>query len=201
MVFIFWNYFTIDNFIHSRYFCQSEPGVVGEAVKHAIDCGYRHFDCAYFYGNEKEIGNAIREKILDGTVKREDLFIVSKLWNNCHRPDLVIPACKRTLENFGLEYLDLYLIHWPFAFKEGEELIPVDEQGKAIPSDVDYIDTWKEMEKCVEQGFARSIGISNFNSEQIDRLLKVAKIKPVNNQVRLFLLCSIVYMVNYFDYF
>lgn len=96
---------------------------------------------------------------------------------------MVIPACKRTLQNFGLDYIDLYLVHWPFAWKEGDDLLPVDENGKAIPSDVDYLDTWKEMEKCVELGLTKSIGISNFNSEQIERLLKVAKIKPVNNQV------------------
>ncbi|GLV41842.1 Aldo-keto reductase 1B [Carabus blaptoides fortunei] len=163
---------------------QASPGEVGEAVKNAIECGYRHIDCAHFYGNEKEIGQAIREKIEDGTVKRENLFITSKLWNNSHRPDLVIPACKRSLADFGLEYLDLYLVHWPFAYaEETGDLLPTDESGKIIGSDVDYLDTWKEMEHCVKSGLVKSIGMSNFNTEQIDRLLQVATIKPVTNQV------------------
>ncbi|KAL6446186.1 hypothetical protein ACFW04_001075 [Cataglyphis niger] len=89
----------------------------GRAVKEAIDLGYRHIDTAFFYGNEKEIGEAIREKIEDGTVTREDLFITTKLWNNCHKEELVVPACKKSLANLGLEYIDLYLVHWPFAFK------------------------------------------------------------------------------------
>lgn len=162
---------------------QASPGEVSEAVKNAIDCGYRHIDCAHFYGNEKEIGVAIREKIAEGAVKREDLFITSKLWNNSHRPDLVEPTCKRSLADFGLEYLDLYLVHWPFAYKEGEDLEPKDENGKIIGSNVDYLDTWKEMERCVDLGLTKSIGLSNFNSQQVDRVLKACKIKPVTNQV------------------
>lgn len=87
-----------------------------------------------------------------------------------------------------MEYLDLYLIHWPFAWKEGDELEPKNEKDEAIASDVDYIDTWKEMENCVKKGLVKSIGLSNFNSEQIERILKVAIIKPVTNQVRTYLL-------------
>lgn len=87
------------------------------AVEYAIDLGYRHFDCAYVYGNEKEVGEAIASKIAQGIVRREDLYITSKLWSTFHRPGVVKAALKQSLQNLGLSYLDLYLIHWPFAFK------------------------------------------------------------------------------------
>lgn len=162
---------------------QSRPGEVENAVKEAINLGYRHIDTAYFYQNEKEIGEAIQAKIKDGTVKREDLFITTKLWNNFHKQESVVPICKKSLENLGLSYIDLYLVHWPFAFKEGDDLLPRDENGTLLLSDTDYLETWKGMEECVQLGLTRSIGISNFNQEQITRLLNAAKILPVNNQV------------------
>ncbi|KAL0131933.1 hypothetical protein PUN28_000007 [Cardiocondyla obscurior] len=161
----------------------SDIGDIKEAVKEAINLGYRHIDTAFFYGNENEIGEAIREKIEDETVTREELFITTKLWNTFHKEELVLPACKQSLDNLGLDYVDLYLMHWPFAFKEGDDLMPQDESGNLIESDVDYLETWKEMEKCVNEGLTRSIGVSNFNSEQITRLLESAEIVPVNNQV------------------
>lgn len=166
--------------------------MVQKAVKEAIKSGYRLIDCAFIYGNEKEIGDAIQECISEKIVTREELFITTKLWNTFHRPDLVIPTCKMQLDNLKLDYVDLYLIHWPFGYKENStELFPVDENGKVCGSDVDYIDTWKQMEKCVHSGLAKSIGLSNFNSEQINRLLSLASIKPVMNQV--FLLFIIKY--------
>ncbi|XP_001604204.2 1,5-anhydro-D-fructose reductase-like isoform X1 [Nasonia vitripennis] len=161
----------------------SKPGEVAEAVKYAIEVGYRHVDTAFFYENEKEIGSAIREKINDGTIKREDIFVTTKLWCNSHKEDEVVPACKKSLENLGFDYIDLFLVHWPFAFKSGDALTPRDAAGKIEFSDTDYLETWKGMEECKRQGLARSIGLSNFNSEQIARLLSSAKIKPVNNQV------------------
>lgn len=162
---------------------QSKPGEVTQAVKDAIDIGYRHIDCAHVYGNEKEVGEAITAKIKEGVVKREDLFITSKLWNTFHSSSLVEPAIRETLKNLTLDYVDLYLIHWPMGYKEGGELFPMTPEGKPISSNVDWLDTWKGMEQVYEKGLAKNIGISNFNSEQIERLLKNCKVKPAANQV------------------
>ncbi|XP_023029505.2 aldo-keto reductase 1B [Leptinotarsa decemlineata] len=162
---------------------KSKPGEVEQAVKDAIDIGYRHIDCAYIYGNEKEVGAALKAKFEDGTVKREDLFVTSKLWNTFHRPDLVPGAVKESLKNLGLEYLDLYLIHWPQGYKEDGETFPRDAAGNILFSDVDYVDTWKAMEEVAKRGYAKSIGVSNFNKSQLERVLAAASIKPAVNQV------------------
>uniref|UniRef100_U5EWM3 Putative aldo/keto reductase family n=1 Tax=Corethrella appendiculata TaxID=1370023 RepID=U5EWM3_9DIPT len=161
----------------------SPPGEVTQAVKDAIDIGYRHFDCAHAYENEHEVGEAITSKIAEGVVKREEIFVTSKLWNTFHRVDLVEGALRATLKNLKLDYIDLYLIHWPMGYKEGDSLFPKDENGIFYRSDVDYLDTWKEMEKLVDAGLAKSIGVSNFNARQIDRVCESARIKPVVNQV------------------
>ncbi|KAB7497044.1 Aldose reductase [Armadillidium nasatum] len=162
---------------------KSKPGEVTQAVLDAIDVGYRHIDCAHIYGNECEIGAALKAKMEDGTVKREELFITSKLWNTFHSRHLVIPAIRETLKNLGLNYLDLYLIHWPMGYKEGNGLVPTDANGKTMYSNVDYLETWTAMEDCVRQGFTKAIGLSNFNKEQIMRILSIATIQPANNQV------------------
>ncbi|XP_046455158.1 aldo-keto reductase family 1 member B1-like [Daphnia pulex] len=163
---------------------KSKPGEVTQAVKDAIDAGYRHFDCAFVYQNEAEVGQALTEKMASGVVKREELFITSKLWNTFHSPESVEPALKKSLSLLGLDYLDLYLIHWPISLidKEGE-LFPKDDNDKLLYKSADHVDTWRAMEKCVEQGLVRSIGLSNFNSKQIQHVLDNCKIKPVVNQV------------------
>jgi len=162
---------------------KSKPGEVTIAVKNAIDAGYRHIDCAMAYENEAEVGAAIKSKIDEGVVTREELFITSKLWGTYHSQELVLPGIKKTLGDLGLEYLDMYLIHWPVGLQEGGPLFPVDADGKFLYSDVDYLDSWRGMEEVSKLGLAKSIGVSNFNSEQLARLLAVATIPPATNQI------------------
>ncbi|XP_030380124.1 aldo-keto reductase family 1 member B1 [Scaptodrosophila lebanonensis] len=155
------------------------------ATLHAIDVGYRHIDTAFFYENEAEVGNAVRQKIKEGVIKREDISITTKLWCHFHEPNRVEYACRKTLENFGLDYVDLYLMHWPYSYvyRSDTDMMPTDSKGEVELSDVDYLDTWRAMEKLVELGLTKSIGVSNFNSEQLTRLLANCKIKPIHNQI------------------
>ncbi|XP_053668611.1 1,5-anhydro-D-fructose reductase-like [Anopheles marshallii] len=167
------------------YMATEEEGIA--AVKMAIDEGYRHIDTAYFYQNENQVGQAVRAKIAEGIIKREDVFIVTKVWNTFHAPEHVEQACQKSLENLGLDYIDLYLVHWPTGWKfsgwTADDFLPMNANGKTIDSDVDYLDTWKAMEKLAKSGKVKSIGVSNFNSEQLTRLLANCEIKPVTNQV------------------
>ncbi|XP_054276766.1 aldo-keto reductase family 1 member B7-like [Macrosteles quadrilineatus] len=160
---------------------QMDEAEAETAVKQAIDLGYRHFDTAFIYHNEVAIGKAVRQKIKENVVKREDIFIVSKLWNTCHAKSEVLPACRRSHTYLSLDYIDLYLVHWPFGLKsKTESRNPQVFDGF---DDTSLEDTWREMEKCVDQGLVRSIGLSNFNSLQVDRIIKIARIKPVCNQI------------------
>ncbi|XP_030761987.1 aldo-keto reductase family 1 member B1-like [Sitophilus oryzae] len=161
----------------------SPPGECEKTVKHALSVGYRHIDCAWLYGNEKEVGDGVRAAIKEGIVKREDLFIVTKLWNTFHEIQDVVPAIKTSLENLGLDYLDLYLVHWPVACKNTG---PIDFHlpfKDAVYYDHDFCETWKGMEECVDLGLTKSIGLSNFNSKQVQRIVDKARIKPVMNQI------------------
>ncbi|XP_054293072.1 putative aldo-keto reductase family 1 member C8 isoform X1 [Pongo pygmaeus] len=156
-----------------------------KATKVAIDVGFRHIDSAYLYQNEEEVGQAIWEKIADGTVMREEIFYTTKLWATFLRPELVRPALERSLKKLGLDYVDLFIIHVPFAMKPGEELLPKDASGEIILETVDLCDTWEALEKCKEEGLTKSIGVSNFNHKLLELILNKPglKYKPTCNQV------------------
>ncbi|XP_060253547.1 dihydrodiol dehydrogenase 3-like isoform X3 [Ovis aries] len=155
-----------------------------EVTQLAIEVGFRHIDCAHLYQNEGQVGQAIRSKIADGTVKREDIFYTSKLWSTFLQPELVRPALEKSLKNVQLDYVDLYIIHFPLALKPGEELFPKDENGKMMYDSVDLCRTWEALEKCKDAGLAKSIGVSNFNHKQLEKILNKPglKYKPVCNQ-------------------
>ncbi|XP_073506340.1 aldo-keto reductase family 1 member C1-like [Phyllobates terribilis] len=156
-----------------------------EGTKSAIEVGYRHIDGAAMYDNEVEVGQAIRAKIADGTVKREDIFYTGKLWGNNHTPERVRPALEKSLKDLQLDYMDLFLIHTPVAFKPGDDLYPKGENGNMIFHNTDIRDTWKAMEACKDAGLVRSIGVSNFNRRQLELILNMPglKYKPACNQV------------------
>lgn len=158
---------------------------IAEAVFGAINIGYRHIDCAAVYGNEKEIGESL-QKVTKNGVKREELWITSKLWNNKHAKEDVIPTCKQTLKDLQLDYLDLYLIHWPFPNHHGVGVDVNARDPHAVPFiHENYMKTWRELEKLVEMGLVRHIGSSNMTIPKLKLLLRDAKVKPAANEMEL----------------
>lgn len=153
-----------------------------EIVLRAIELGYRHFDTAAAYQSEKPLGEAIAEALKLGLVKsRDDLFITSKLWCNDAHKELVVPALRNSLRNLQLEYLDLYLVHWPMRLRPEAELHPKEED--MLPFEMESV--WEGMEECVKLGLTRCIGVSNFSCKKLDNLLATAKIPPLVNQVEM----------------
>jgi alcohol dehydrogenase (NADP+) len=158
---------------------------IAEAVFGAAAIGYRHFDCAAVYGNEKEIGLSF-QKIMSSGITREELWITSKLWNDKHAEEDVIPACQQTLRDLHLEYLDLYLIHWPFPNHHAPGVDVDSRDPHAVPYiHENYMKTWRQMEKLVEMGLVRHIGTSNMTTAKLKLLLSDAKIKPAANEMEL----------------
>jgi alcohol dehydrogenase (NADP+) len=161
---------------------KAAPGEVGQAVRTALELGYRHIDCASIYGNEAEIGAALRHALNDGVVQREELWITSKLWNDCHAPEQVRPALERTLTDLQLDHLDLYLIHWPVVHRHGV-LMP-DGAADQIPlAQLPLHTTWAAMEELVDAGLVRHLGVSNCSTAKLEALLPHCRIQPAMNQI------------------
>ena len=154
------------------------------ASKDALEAGFRHFDCAERYGNEREVGSALKAGLDAGEVNREGLFITTKLWNTNHRPERVLPAFEASLVRLGLTYLDLYLIHTPFAFQPGDDQDPRDRNGNVLyDPGVTLLDTWRAMEDLVDGGRCRAIGLSDITLEKLLPIYESARIKPAVVQV------------------
>lgn len=158
---------------------------VAEAVKGAVRVGYRHIDCAAVYGNEPLIGQALRE-IMDSGIKREELWITSKLWNDKHSEEDVVPACEKTLKDLKLDYLDLYLVHWPFPnhHAPGVDVHARDPHAKPYIHE-SFMKTWRQMEKLVDLGMVKHIGTSNMTIPKLKLVLRDAKTKPAANEMEL----------------
>jgi alcohol dehydrogenase (NADP+) len=154
------------------------------ATRDALEAGFRHFDCAERYGNEREVGKALQEGLAGGGSARGDIFVTTKLWNSNHRPARVEPAFEASLDRLGLKYLDLYLIHTPFAFRPGDDQDPRDQNGNVLyDRDVTLLDTWKAMEILVDHGKCRAIGLSDITLEILKPIYEAARIKPAVVQV------------------
>lgn len=158
-----------------------DDGVATSSVSKALNAGYRHIDCASIYANEADVGAAFGQWFGDGN-SRDDLFITSKLWNDCHRAEHVMPAIKDSLKNLQIDVLDLYLIHWPVVQEHG--VMRANKGSQYVPrEEVPTMETWNAMEQCVEAGLCRSIGVCNFSTSKLHALIDGANIKPVVNQI------------------
>lgn len=169
---------------------EGAKGETYDAVKCALKVGYRHLDCAWFYLNEGEVGQAVRDFLAENNdVKREDIFICTKVWNHLHEPEEVKWSFENSLKNFGLDYIDLFLVHWPIAAEKDEDYKPkIGPDGKyVIKKDLteNPEPTWRAMEEIYASGKARAIGVSNWTIEGLKKLLSFAKVKPAVNQIEI----------------
>ena len=161
-----------------------DPALTITATRDALVAGFRHFDCAERYGNEREVGEGLREGLAAAGIGRADIFVTTKLWNSNHRPERVEPAFEGSLERLGLAYLDLYLIHTPYAFQAGDNQDPRDKDGNVIyDRGVSLLDTWKALESLVDRGRCGAIGLSDITLEALKPLYEAARIKPAVVQV------------------
>jgi diketogulonate reductase-like aldo/keto reductase len=155
-----------------------------QATKTALEVGFRHLDCAERYRNEEAVGDAMQETFRVGMIRRDDVFVTTKLWNTNHRPERVKPAFDASCRRLQVDYVDCYLIHTPFAFQPGDEQDPRDELGQVIyDSGVTLVETWRALERLVDDGQCRSIGLSDVTLEKLREIVAVARIKPAVVQV------------------
>ena len=165
---------------------QVKPEVIAQAVRKAIEMGYRHIDCASVYGNEKQIGEVLADLFAEGVVKREELWITSKLWNDKHEPKAARQSFLQSLLDLQLEYLDLYLIHWPFPNYHPPKASIESRSPTAIPYDhAGYMKTWQVLESLADNGFIRHLGTSNMTIPKLELVLRDARIKPACNELEL----------------
>jgi diketogulonate reductase-like aldo/keto reductase len=161
-----------------------DPVATRQATRTALEVGFRHLDCAERYRNEQAVGDAMQEVFKAGKVKREDLFVTTKLWNSNHRPERVRPAFDASRRRLQVDDVDCYLIHTPFAFQPGDEQDPRDAQGQVIyDSGVTLAETWQALERLVDEGHCKSIGLSDITLEKLREIVAIARIKPAVVQV------------------
>jgi aldehyde reductase len=161
-----------------------DAAVTKTATSDALDAGFRHFDCAERYRNEREVGEALQTGLAANGIARENIFVTTKLWNSNHRPERVEPAFEASLDRLRLEYLDLYLIHTPYAFQAGDDQDPRDQNGNVLyDSGVTLLDTWRAMESLVDHGKCRAIGLSDITLNELLPICESARIKPAVVQV------------------